>query len=179
MIYDRTKLPQILAPLLDEWDRTVIDNNQFLSYILATTKHETGGKMIPVSEIGSDAYLSKYYTNPTLRKNLGNLSLADASLFKGRGYVQITGRGNYKRIGGLIGQPLEQTPDLALQPDIASKIAVDGMLHGWFTGKSLNTYFANGNLDTYNARRIINGLDQASKIQGYYTYYSNLLKAVS
>jgi len=177
MSYDRTKLPDILAPVLDEWDSTGIDNNKFLCYILATIKHETAGTMLPIEEMGSDSYLSKYWTNSKLRQWLGNLGLPDAAKYKGRGYVQITGRGNYKRIGDLIGQPLVDTPELALNPVIAAKIAINGMLHGWFTGKSLNSYYVAGVFDAYNARRIINSLDQALKIQGYYNDYIHLLNS--
>jgi peptidoglycan hydrolase-like protein with peptidoglycan-binding domain len=48
----------------------------------------------------------------------------DGERFRGRGYLQLFGRANYKRFGGLIGlgDQLVEYPDLAVQPDIAAKI---------------------------------------------------------
>jgi hypothetical protein len=44
------------------------------------------------------------------------------------------------------------------------------MIRGWFTGVGLPDYFsaAHGIEDPYNARKIVNGLDQAGLIEGYY-----------
>ena len=52
-------------------------------------------------------------------------------------------------------------------------IMVEGMTDGEsrvgdFTGVSLEDYFNKHRDDPFNARRIVNGLDQADKIAGYY-----------
>ncbi|MDX8380070.1 MAG: C1 family peptidase [Gallionella sp.] len=51
---------------------------------------------------------------------LGNTESGDGLRFRGRGYVQLTGRGNYRRFGNLLGIPLEESPDHACAPEIAA-----------------------------------------------------------
>ena len=51
--------------------------------------------------------------------------------------------------------------------------------HGDFTGVSLETYFNSYKDDPINARRIINGLDQANKIAGYHYKFLNAIKKAS
>ena len=58
------------------------------------------------------------------RKDLGNVNRGDGVRYKGRGFIQITGRDNYRRAGQALGLPLEERPELASKPDIAAKIAV-------------------------------------------------------
>ncbi|MEA9755544.1 glycoside hydrolase family 19 protein [Xanthomonas campestris pv. raphani] len=45
----------------------------------------------------------------------GNEASGDGHSFRGRGPMQHTFRGNYRRIGELIGLPVEEQPDLLLQ----------------------------------------------------------------
>jgi len=51
------------------------------------------------------------------RNGNGNEASGDGYLFRGRGPMQHTGRGNYRHIGGLIGQPLEEQPTLLIEPE--------------------------------------------------------------
>ena len=44
--------------------------------------------------------------------------------YHGRGFIQLTGRDNYKRAGQALGLPLEQKPELVERPDVAAKVAV-------------------------------------------------------
>jgi len=44
------------------------------------------------------------------RRDLGNTQPGDGPRFKGRGLIQLTGRGNYDRVGRLIGQDLVSNP---------------------------------------------------------------------
>jgi predicted chitinase len=164
-----------IESVFNYWETKNIDNKYFLAYIFATIKHECGDTWVPIEEKGSNNYLSKYFTNPTLKRWLSNLRLSDSWVYKGRGFCQITGRGLYKKIGDLIGVDLINHPELALQPDVASKIIIDGMLQGWFTGKKLLTYYDRGIFDSNNARRIINGIDKASVISNYYIKFTKCL----
>ena len=94
--------------------------------------------------------------------------------YYGRGLIQLTWRSNYARadhelmilLGFLIG--LELDADKALQPLISIAIMVLGCEQGWFTGKKLSDYFNEEIDDPYNARRVVNGTDQAEKISGYH-----------
>ena len=52
-----------LSKILDVWMARGLSDVRWLAYILATTFHETAGKMQPVREMGGEAYLKKkpYY----------------------------------------------------------------------------------------------------------------------
>lgn len=148
------------------------------AYILATVYHETGGTMKPVRERGGPKYFFKMYDpgspdpdRAKQAKRMGALP-GDGVIYYGRGYVQITWRLNYRKFGKHLRIDLENNPDLALEPDNAHRILIDGMTLGMFTGKKLSDYLNDTKCDWVNARRIVNGLDCAEKIaflaQEYY-----------
>lgn len=140
------------------------------AYLLATAKHETANTYLPIEERGSRAYLSKYYLVPSKRRSLGNLKLSDAWTYKGRGYVQITGRRNYTSFR------IAENPDAALEPATAYRIMRDGMMSGAF-GVPLGQYVARiGVPDFVNARRSVNGTDKAAMIAGYADVFWKALK---
>jgi hypothetical protein len=58
------------------------------------------------------------------RMGNGDFASGDGSRYKGRGYIQLTGRDNYRLIGEDIGEDLENNPDLMLDPKIAKKASV-------------------------------------------------------
>lgn len=139
------------------------------AYMLATCYHETARAMQPIEEIGKGAgrpYGKKIKHNRTVYVH-------PDKLYFGRGDVQLTWYDNYERMGKLLNLPLLKYPELALEPDISARIMTEGMTKGIsnrgdFTGVSLEEYFNNHKEDPINARRIINGLDQAKLISGYY-----------
>jgi putative chitinase len=95
-----------------------------LAQFLAQCAHETAN-FASMEERGSPAYFTKKYEkNPRKAKILGNKVKGDGERFKGRGYIQLTGRDNYTRAGAALGLPLAQQPDLAARPDVAAKVAV-------------------------------------------------------
>ena len=67
-------------------------------------------------------------------------------------------------------------PQNALLIDTAYQIMSYGMQHGTFTGKKLADYINGTTCDYVNARRIINGTDQASLIAGYAAAIEYLLR---
>ncbi len=159
--------------IIDEWERRKLTDLRWLAYMLGTVKWETDHTMQPIREAGGPAYLKKMYdplgARPALARRNGNTGPGDGVKYCGRGYVQLTWRANYRRMGELLKLPLEDNPDLALQPDVAAKILFEGMLRaesfrGDFTGKSLEDYFNDTKTDWINARRIINGTDRAAEI---------------
>lgn len=136
----------------------------WLAYGLATAFHES--RLLPIHEEGGPAYLSKYDG----RADLGNNQLGDGVRYAGRGLVQLTGRRNYTKAGKALGLDLVGNPDLALEPEHATRILVWGMETGAFTGKSLSSYLPAEKAthqQFVNARRIINGTDRATKIAEY------------
>ncbi|KIU36519.1 hypothetical protein SR39_06140 [Methylobacterium radiotolerans] len=161
-----------------------------LAYCLATAFHETARTMLPIKELGGEAYFWRMYDpqgdRPATAKTLGNTVPGDGAKFAGRGYVQLTGRANYRRATGELQNrgyldhalDLTQAPDMAMTPDIAAPIMFLGMAEGWFTGKKLGDYFGPGKLgDPVNARRIINGTDKAQTIAAYHDAFVKALKA--
>merc|ERR1711871_544141 len=58
------------------------------------------------------------------RRDLGNTQPGDGRRYKGRGYIQLTGRANYRTFGRALGLDLEGNPNLALQPAVAAKVAL-------------------------------------------------------
>lgn len=137
----------------------------FRAYLIATAKHEVDNTMQPITEYGGRRYFNKYDTGK-LAKALGNTPEADGDgfLYRGRGYVQLTGRANYAKAGAALGLDLIRHPDLALQPTYAARILVRGCVEGWFTGKKLGDYLPG---DYIGARRIVNGQDDAVLIASY------------
>lgn len=70
----------------------------------------------------------KKYGSGKLAKNLGNRDMTDAERFKGRGFIQLTGRWNYNHYGKKIGMDLTSTwsnAHQAAQPEVAALIAVE------------------------------------------------------
>ena len=53
---------------------------------------------------------------------MGNNSPGDGFKYRGRGFIQITGKDMYKQVGDKIGVDLVTNPDLANDPTIAAKI---------------------------------------------------------
>lgn len=155
------------------------------AYAFATAYHETAFTMQPVKEYGGPRYFTKMYdvagSRPKLARANGNVNRGDGPRYCGRGYVQLTWRNNYRRAGQRLGVDLEGNPDLAMRPDLAAKIMREGMVGGWFTGKSFGSYLPGSGPATreqfIEARRIINGVDKAKTIAGYALNFQSALQA--
>ena len=108
---------------------------------------------------------------PPIGRRLGNTQEGDGYNYRGRGYVQITGRANYQKMNSALAlsgdNDLIVHPEVTLHPDIAYRIMSYGMRMGSFTSKKLSDYIIGTTCDYKNARRIINGLDKWALIKGY------------
>ncbi|MCF8176863.1 MAG: peptidoglycan-binding protein [Burkholderiaceae bacterium] len=89
---------------------------------LATIRAETEG-FVPIAELPShfntlpgQAAFSAYEK----RSNLGNTRIGDGARFRGRGFVQLTGRANYEKYGKLLNIALADNPDAACAPEVAA-----------------------------------------------------------
>ncbi len=156
-----------------------------VAYVLATIRWETGEAFQPVKE-----RRARQDRNPKLWA-LQNRYWPSG--FYGRGYVQITWERNYRAAGEhlsgatvapgagqtpISAETFVDQPDLVLDPAVAYAITARGMLQGWFTGRRLSEFIPDGDPPDYvNARRIINGLDQAERIAGYASAFELALRA--
>lgn len=129
-----------------------------LAYILATAYHES--QLRPIREIKGSPNSALW----NIQKEYW-----DTNYF-GRGFVQITWRDNYAKLGDAIGVNLVRHPDKALQTSVAAKIIVVGMMQGLFTGKKLGDFINENGADFYGARgtvgaKIVLGRDTAQMIE--------------
>jgi len=77
-----------------------------------------------------DEYISKYNTPPggepyskyDFRTDIGNNAVGDGSKYKGRGFIQLTGKSNYRAFGKKLGIDLISNPELANDPKYAAEI---------------------------------------------------------
>ena len=110
---------------------------------LATVRVECGRSYKPVMEIASgEAYEGRH--------DLGNTEKGDGKRYKGRGFIQITGRANYATYGKRIGVDLLSNPELALDVKNSAKI-----LAMYFKDRKVNV--ACDTKDWEFARRKVNG----------------------
>jgi hypothetical protein len=128
-----------------------------LAYVLATAEHESD-RFATLEEYASGAAYEG-------RSDLGNSKPGDGRRFKGRGYVQLTGRNNYRQYAKRSGIHLELLPPVLMNwPALSAWVLVDGMMRGAYTGRRLDQFVNGGTSDFRNARRVVNGLDRADKI---------------
>ena len=137
-----------------------LESRQGLAILLANLHFETAGFRIMV-ERTPRKMIERLYAN-----RLGNRDAADAWMYRGRGFIQITGRANYNRIGQEIGVDLIGNPDLAAEPVTALRIALNYLAAVKRGGRNA-IQFANAG-DIEGARRAINGgllgLEQVTKL---------------
>jgi hypothetical protein len=138
----KTNWPPILEALVSHG----IDDLPCQIAVLATVGTEVAS-FEPINEFGGPAYFTKMYEG---RKDLGNVHQGDGVRYHGRGYIQVTGRSNYRTYGQKLGVPLEDEPDLALQPDVAAKV-----LAAYFADHGIDKLAAAG--DWQGVRRAVNG----------------------
>jgi len=70
-----------------------------------------------------------YGMNTIIGQSMGNTKFGDGWKYRGRGFIQITGKNNYKIIGDMIGVDLVNNPDLLItDEDVAIKATVEFLL---------------------------------------------------
>ena len=150
------------------------------AYVLATAYHETNPPMVPsreslyytsaqrlqvvwpgrfptAREAQPFVRNSKKLANHVYNGRLGNRpGTNDGWLFRGGGLDQLTGRRNYERMSDELGVDLLQNPDRILEPEIAVRSIMKGMIEGHYRGKKLADYINETRTDYYNAREIVN-----------------------
>ena len=69
---------------------------------------------------GPEAIANRVYAN---RIGNGDEASGDGWRYRGSGYKQLTGRSNYREIGGIVNLDLEGNPELAREPKTAASVA--------------------------------------------------------
>ena len=114
--------------------------------------HKYGRNDATGQKADQDAIANHIYGGEFGLKNLGNTQEGDGARFKGRGYIQLTGRANYAKAGEALGVDLCADPNLVATPRYAMLTA------GWFW----KTHGCNEAADTLDAKLVtkkVNGGD--------------------
>ncbi|MBA4335684.1 MAG: hypothetical protein C0420_12540, partial [Methylobacterium sp.] len=148
----RTHLPHVLAGLRSYG----LADRDMLLMALATIRAETEG-FVPIDEMKSKFNTEKtpfdlYEPGTPIGKRLGNTQAGDGALFKGRGFIQLTGRDNYTRIGTQMGV------DLVAQPAQANQYRIAGLILAQFLANKEDAIRAAAAADDLvQARKLVNG----------------------
>lgn len=104
------------AILISAMDKAGITDPTERAAFMAQMSHESMGYTRLLEMASGEAYEG--------RKNLGNTEPGDGKRFKGRGFVQLTGRSNYQIFGKAVGLDLVNNPQWASDPNVAADLAV-------------------------------------------------------
>jgi predicted chitinase len=132
---------------------------------IATVVTEVGAAFRPINEFGSTARFRKLYEG---RADLGNTRKGDGVRYHGRGYIQLTGRANYKAYGAKLRVALEASPELALDPGVGA-----GVLAEYFKQRKVDAAAIAGDWELVR-RKVNGGLNGWPRFRGL---VGNLLRA--
>ena len=113
-----------------------------LAQFMAQTNHESWDfSRLKEKGMGKEYFSKKYDPKfaPRTAKILGNKHVGDGEKYHGRGFIQLTGRDNYRMASQALGIDLLKQPELAERPDVAAKIAI------WYWQTRVKPYVNNFN----------------------------------
>ncbi|MCB9780374.1 MAG: hypothetical protein H6742_17550 [Alphaproteobacteria bacterium] len=209
-VYNANQVAYILATAEHEsrfgvgqftWSEPLVeDHNQYSQRSNGTWRSRDHVKNRRVTG-DTEAELDEAYWDSAYGGNLGNQrGTDDASNYRGRGYVQLTGRVNYERMSqelndegfqytldGVTWGTEEHPIDLLANPthvnrchELAARITVDGMMDGDFTGAALPDYVNDDQASYRSARSVVNGdgAEVGEDIASYARRYSGAITSV-
>ena len=157
--------------------------------IMAQCNHETGG-FVYMSEAGDNEYFtygrsngtqihSGYDirgSNPTRARNMGNTQPGDGAKYRGRGYIQLTWKNNYRDVGNAMRRDFVSNPDQVSQKEVAAEIVVQWFsnprMKGAMSGVPRNNLWGNVTAVTRSVNGQTLGLtDRANKFAYYKRKY--------
>ena len=137
-----------------------------LAQFMAQTRHESWdfGKM---KEVGNKKQFAKYDA-PRKARQLGNRVKGDGERFKGRGFIQLTGRDNYTRAS----QQIFGDDRLVKDPDLASRLDVGAQIALWFWKNQVRPNVSNFN----NTKEVTNAINPGlSGLQDRHTKFKEYM----
>lgn len=142
--------------IIVEMSRRGVNKTFFQVATLATIGVECG-LFKPVEEYGPWNYFHKYDN----RKDLGNGPCPDGHTYKGRGFIQITGKHNYYKMSKVLGVDFVKNPEKTLEPEHAVSILIEYLVsHGiyyWAQKAYQSTNPKDKELCWRKVRRLVNG----------------------
>jgi Chitinase class I len=161
-----------IRDIVSEWQAAGDSDLRRLAFILATARRESSGTWLPVREAprcGMDEACRERAIGRLLAERAARRGrppaanyaspAANGKRYYGRGYIQLTGRGNYALVDRKLasGTRFVDDPDLVMEPSTAAKILVRGMLEGWFgVRKPLSEWLGSDREDWERARDNVN-----------------------
>ncbi len=136
-----------------------------LAHFFSQIAHESGGFKY-LAELGGKSYFDKYEG----RKDLGNTQKGDGYKFKGRGYIQVTGRANYSEISKDLKIDFINNPEL-LEQEVNAMISAL-----WFWNKRKLNQFADLDDIKTITKKINGGYNGLKERQEYLTQYKKIFK---
>ena len=145
-----TNLPYVSAALA----AFGLTDSNMVAVALGTIRAETEG-FVPIAELPSHFNtLAGQAPFSAYERKLGNMAPGDGARYRGRGFVQLTGRENYEKYGKALGIPLAENPDSACAPEVAACLLAAFLFANkekWAAALSKN--------DLKAARKVVNGAE--------------------
>lgn len=144
---------QLARDLAQAMHEHQITTRRRATMFIAQVAHESAGFRYTEEIASGQAYEG--------RLDLGNVHPGDGKRFKGRSYIQITGRNNYRAVSQALHVNFEQSPHLLAQPKWAAKAAA-----WWFETHGCNE-LCDRNDFVGLTKRINGGINGLSSRQAY------------
>jgi len=119
---ERTRLADVLPGLVATCKVNGINTPMRACMFVAQCAHESIGFTASIERWGPTPAQQRYEG----RVDLGNIQPGDGYRYRGRGWIQLTGRANYRKASAALGFDYETTPDMVSRPVHASAVS------GWF-----------------------------------------------
>lgn len=112
----------MLAQIEGESGFKMVKEQSYKNTAASDIRRAMGDRAKPYSDAQLDELKldDKKFFDAMYGNDMGN-SADEGYKYRGRGFIQLTGKNNYKKVGDMIGEDLVGNPDLMLDPAIAAK----------------------------------------------------------
>lgn len=120
--------------LLMKWAKQFIKDPAELAAFMAQCAHESDN-FKTMNEYGTPERFARKYDiqyNPAKAKQLGNTKPGDGIKYRGRGYIQLTGKYNYEKAGEWISKFVNHPVDFVSNPDLVATPTAAALSSIWY-----------------------------------------------